>query len=169
MIPFAVLKSDRPLQHGIAALEMSSGQITPIVRQASLNCIFDLVAESALTVSSPHQVSPLPCMSNEIIPDSKVEASTRSIKSNCSSIMDPKESQHSIKRSTSSKVLIQANFDTNTPIESDKKDEPIAFRLEDVQLESCCHTVASQMMKKIIDDFNADRNLISDGFCTVET
>lgn len=153
MIPFAVMKSDRPLLHGIAALETSIGRIIPAERQASLSCIFDSVAESALTILSPEQITPPRRDSSKTITDSTPEASIRSNKS----IYSLKESLRSI-RSTPSKIFIQADFENDASIASDR-DLPIAFLPKYMQLETCCHVVANQMMRKIIDDFKVDRNV----------
>ena len=154
MIPFAVMKPDRQLLHGIAAPETSIGRITPAERQASLSCIFDSVAEVAVTISSPEQIAPPRRDSSKIVTVSTPEASTRSNKSNYSL----KESLRSI-RSTPSKIFIQADFENDATIASGREDLPIAFLPKNMQLETCCHVVANQMMRKIIDDFKVDRNV----------
>jgi hypothetical protein len=154
MIPFAITKSDRPIQYGIAAVETNSGLITPVERHASLNCIFDSLAENTLTVSSPERITQLPCISRECVPDSTVVAAESSIRSNRSA----NDSQRSIKDecSTSSRVAIQVDFENKDPVLSERSELQIASIPGDVQRESCCHVVASQMMRKIIDDFKVD-------------
>lgn len=161
MIPFAITKSDRPLQYGIAAVETNSGLITPVERHASLNCIFDSLAENTLTISSQERITQLPCNSREGIPDSTAEAAKSSIRSNRSAKVDPSDSQRSVKheRSTSPIVAVPVDFENKDPILSERSELLIVSIPGDIQLESCCHVVASQMMKKIIDDFKVDSNV----------
>lgn len=164
MIPFAIMKSMNSVnEDGTAARDNDIETETDTERPKSLCSVFDSVAER-MDARSPAEPDSLPQYNiDEIPPDCLVLACIRNLESNSALITDSSSAKthiiesdegitQAIIRRNSENRGVQVNVEILSRSTRDVREVLNTFLTEDSTLKSCCRFIASEMMKKIIDN-----------------
>ena len=166
MIPFAIMKNMNAVDENgivIAATDNDVETEPDSERPKSLCSYFDSVAER-MDARSPAELDSLPQYDiDDIAPDRLVLDCIRTLEENSEIITDSNSAriqitesdggivQAIIRRSSSESMGVQVNVEIIAKNTDDARDALNTFLTEDSTLKNCCRSIASEMMKKIID------------------